>query len=103
MFCLYTPRKLSHPKFESDGNESRLPFKIFSTLSILVQVDFSPDLKQSNHCDTLDKSHMVLAIIYNMYYHEMFQFDVRSMTLDDYNMMTMTIFDDVPRDYFPNS
>ena len=29
----------------------------------------------------------------------MFQFDVRSMTLDDYNMMTMTIFDDVPRDY----
>ena len=52
---------------------------------------------------TLDKSHMVLAIIYNMYYHEMFQFDVRSMTLDDYNMMTMTIFDDVPRDYFPNS
>ena len=52
---------------------------------------------------TLDKSHMVLAMYHNMYYHEMFQFDVRSMTLDDYNMMTMTIFDDVPRDYFPNS
>ena len=71
-----------------------------------MQVDFFPYLIKSNPTtvtSTLDKSHMVLAMYHNMYYHEMFQFDVRSMTLDDYNMMTMTIFDDVPRDYFPNS